>query len=285
MNEAIKQMLSRYSLDAAESTHNALVEIMQQIALLGLWRGKFFEHAGFYGGTALRILYGLDRFSEDMDFALRRADPAFTLEPYLQFVVRELKAFDFDVDVKHRVKNVETAVDSAFFKANTQQHFVKVGTRHKTQKDRLIEIKFEVDTDPPYEAETEARFVLDPTSFSVLTFTPKELFAGKMHAVLCRQWRGRVKGRDWYDMLWYIARGTPLNLSHLEAKMRQSKHLSDSEPLTPDRFRDILRARIEGLDVRKAASDVRPFLRDATSLEVWSHDFFRQVCEQITTAS
>jgi len=281
MNEAIRRMLAKYDLKTTSAAEHALVEIMQQIVLLGLWRGKFFEQAAFYGGTALRILHGLDRFSEDLDFELRRSDPDFVLDPYLPFVRNELLAFGFEVKIETRKKNVDSAVESAFLKAETLELLIKIGSTHKTQKGKLTQIKFEVDTNPPYLAATEALPVLDPISFNVLTLTPPELFAGKMHAVLCRHWKGRVKGRDWYDMVFYVARGTPLNLAHLKAKMVQSGHIPAGDTLNLARFRQLLNDRISNLDITKAKDDVRPFLRDASALDAWSPSFFTQIGARI----
>ena len=281
MNEAVKLMLARYKCKNLVDHENALAEVIQEIALLGLWRGKFFEHAAFYGGTALRILYGLDRFSEDLDFSLLKPTPGFSLKRYAPFIKAELAAFGFEVEVEAREKAVATAVESAFIKAGTMEHLIKIGFQERVHKEKKITIKFEVDTDPPPMFATEAKYLLNPIPFSVLTFAPPDLFAGKMHAVLCRGWKNRVKGRDWYDLVWYVQRDTPLHLAHLEARMIQSGHWKDEAPLTPEKFQEVLRAKIAGLDVEKARVDVRPFLRDFTLLEIWSHEFFTAVAAKV----
>ena len=281
MNEAVKLMLARYKCKNLVDHENALAEVIQEIALLGLWRGKFFEHAAFYGGTALRILYGLDRFSEDLDFSLLKPTPGFSLKRYAPFIKAELAAFGFEVEVEAREKAVATAVESAFIKAGTMEHLIKIGFQERVHKEKKITIKFEVDTDPPPMFATEAKYLLNPIPFSVLTFAPPDLFAGKMHAVLCRSWKNRVKGRDWYDLVWYVQRDTPLHLAHLEARMIQSGHWKDEAPLTPEKFQEVLRAKIAGLDVEKARVDVRPFLRDFTPLEIWSHEFFSAVAARV----
>src|ERR1700688_1605058 len=100
MNSAIKQMLGKYECRSLQEHDQALREILQEIALVGLWRGKFFEHAAFYGGTALRILYGLDRFSEDLDFSLLAPSPDFNLARYTASLEEELLAFGFNVRVE-----------------------------------------------------------------------------------------------------------------------------------------------------------------------------------------
>ena len=148
-----------------------------------------------------------------------------------------------------------------------------------------IKIKFEIDTNPPPGFSTETRFLLEPIPFSVRAYDPPSLFAGKMHALLFRGWGSRVKGRDWFDLVWYVARGTQLDLAHLEARMRQSGHYDEEAPLDADHFRRMLASKIEELDVGHARSEVERFLTDRSSVKVWSKPFFDSVAERITIAS
>ncbi|MCP4675602.1 MAG: nucleotidyl transferase AbiEii/AbiGii toxin family protein [Deltaproteobacteria bacterium] len=285
MNPAISAMLSKYNCRSVDEYINALREILQEIALLGLWRGKFFENTAFYGGTALRVLYGLDRFSEDMDFSLLAPNPNFDIASYGGFIEEEIAAFGFSGGVRKKVKSGKSAVDSAFLKLNTKQHLLMVeapgSLTEEIPGNRLLRIKIEVDTDPPLGFSTETKYLLQPIPFSVRVFSPSSLFAGKMHAVLCRSWKNRVKGRDWYDLVWYVGRGTKLDLVHLEARMRQSGHYSSREPLTRKTFRKLLLEKIEELNIQSAASDVERFLVDPTTIAVWSRDFFEAVAEQV----
>lgn len=278
-------MLDRYPRGSTDENINALREVLQELALLGLWRGKFFEQAAFYGGSALRILYGLDRFSEDMDFSLLKPDDSFTLERYLPYVDKELSSWGFNVAVETKEKSAESAVESAFLKADTREQLLIIGAAEEIATNvppgRLLKIKFEVDTDPPPDFDTETRFCLQPIPFSVLAYTQSSLFAGKMHALLCRGWGNRVKGRDWYDFVWYVGRGTDLDLRHLEARMGQSGHYTEDGPLTEERFLEIVKEKIFGLDVDKAKADVVKFLSDASSVEVWSRDFFLSVAGRV----
>ena len=285
MNPALQAMLARYPMGSDDESINALREVLQELALLGLWRGKFFEHTAFYGGSALRILYGLDRFSEDMDFSLLKPDESFRLERYLPYVEQELSSWGFSVTVKTKEKTAESAVESAFLKANTREQLLVIEAGEEVVSSvhpgRLMRVKFEVDTDPPPDFATEQRFCLQPIPFSVLVYTPPSLFAGKMHALLCRGWGKRVKGRDWYDFVWYVGRETELDLHHLEVRMRQSGHYESDESLTQERFRRIIDERISNLDVIQAKADVERFLTDASSVEVWSRDFFRAVAGKV----
>ncbi|HMP72312.1 MAG TPA: nucleotidyl transferase AbiEii/AbiGii toxin family protein [Kiritimatiellia bacterium] len=287
MNNAIRQMLDAYTCQARDDYTNALREILQQLALLGLWRSKFFEHAAFYGGPALRILHGLDRYSEDLDFSLLKPNPAFVLQPYGNALCRELASFGFDVAFESRSKKVNTPIESAFLKANTlsQLIVIKAGAsvlegQHARE---VLSIKLEVDTDPPAGFQTVSRPVLLPIPFSVSAYSLPDLFAGKMHAILCRRWKNRVKGRDWYDLVWYLARHPQLRLHHLEQRMRQSGDWTGPAPLDQSTLITKLTHTIQSLDVEQARREVSRFVRDQASLDVWSTDFFLQIIDRIQT--
>lgn len=288
MHEAVVGMMARYNCRTSVDDTNALREIMQEIVLLGLWRSKFFENAAFYGGTSLRIMHGLDRYSEDMDFSLLNATPDFDLGAYGRALEKELQAFGFTVSVQRKQKARPGAVQSAFLKADTWREVLVVATDEEivraVPKGRVLKIRLEVDTNPPGGFATKSRFLLQPIPFSVRTFTPSCLFAGKMHAVLCRRWQGRVKGRDWYDFVWFVARGTPLDLGHLAARMRQSGHLAADSNLTESLFRELFVQRVHDLDIASARKDVAPFVKDADATLVWSHAFFRDVGSRIRFA-
>jgi predicted nucleotidyltransferase component of viral defense system len=287
MNAMIGQMLEKYPLESRGDYENALREIFQELALLGLWRGKFFEHAAFYGGTALRILYGMYRYSEDLDFSLLKPVDGFDFSPFCRCIENELQSWGFPVSVELKKKTAETAIESAFLKAGTLQQMITVnapseitGSAHRNQ---ILRIKVEIDTEPPGGFETETRFLTAPIPFSVRVYKEEFLFAGKMHALLFRNWKNRIKGRDWYDWVWYAARGTKLNLAHLEVRMRESGSWSGGAALTDDRLRMLLRDKIESLDVEHAKNDVVHFLRDKDSIAVWSKAFFTQMAEQLQT--
>lgn len=285
MNEAVRQMLATYEVRAVEDSLRALREVMQEIALLGLWRSKFFEKAAFYGGTALRVLYGLDRFSEDLDFSLLGKRLDFDLAGYGQALKRELASFGFDVEVERRAKPPEAAIQSAFLKANTRTEMIAVefdqALVRQVPRNQVLKIKLEIDTDPPPGFATEMRYLLRPVPFAVRTFSLPDLFAGKMHAVLCREWKSRLKGRDWYDLVWFAAYHPELHLAHLEQRMRQTGHWPDAAPLTEANFRGLLARRIDGLDVGQIRREVEPFVKDPTALAVWSGEFFRDVVSRI----
>ena len=285
MHEALAQMISKYECRRLEDTVRALREIMQQIALLGLWRSKFFENAAFYGGTAMRVLYRLDRFSEDLDFSLLKPMRQFNIAKYLTALQKELEGFGFDVRAERRNKAVKSAVQSAFLKANTLNQLLVIETAeeimHELPRGQVLKIKLEVDTDPPPGFSTRTKYLLQPIPFTVRVYALPDLFAGKMHAILCRKWKIRVKGRDWYDLVWYAARHPELHLSHLEQRMRQSGQWESNEALSAESFDTLMHNAIERLDVDQARREVEPFVSNPDSLEVWSRDFFRDVASRI----
>jgi predicted nucleotidyltransferase component of viral defense system len=278
-------MFDRYECQTVDDHVRALREIMQEIALLGLWRSRFFEKAAFYGGTALRILYGMDRFSEDLDFSLLKPMTDFDLSRYSGAVERELRSFGFDAIMTTREKKDKSPVQSAFLKANTLQHLLTIKTAEEIAwpipRAQILKIKIEVDTDPPLGFVTENKFILQPIPFSVKTFALPDLFAGKMHAVLCRQWKSRVKGRDWYDLVWYAANHPQLHLSHLGQRMIQSGHLRKDEQISPEKFFALAAETVNKLDVNQARAEVEPFVKNPDALEVWSREFFQDVVRRI----
>jgi predicted nucleotidyltransferase component of viral defense system len=285
MNEVIARMLDRYEKRSVEDYVRALREILQEIALLGLWRSKFFEKAAFYGGTALRIIYGIDRYSEDLDFSLLKPKPNFDISRYISAIEREVRSFGFEASVTIREKNAESTVQSAFLKAGTLKHLLVIETAaemaRQIPRGQVMKIRIEVDTDPPMGFDTENKFLLQPIPFSVKTYVLPDLFAGKMHAVLCRQWKSRVKGRDWYDLVWYASLHPQLHLDHLEQRMIQSRHVKEGDRLTNERFFLLTSNAIDKLDINQVKKEVEPFVKNPDALQVWSKDFFRDVVKRI----
>jgi len=289
LHPAIAKMLEKYDLSTADKTYEALREILQEIVLLGLSRADFFDHALFYGGTALRILHGLDRFSEDLDFSLIAPDEDFDLSKYEDAVIEALHSFGFEVTIQ--MKNSDSNIKSAFLKGNTSQHLLNIEAPEDIVKTfgqgRLVKIKFEVDTQPPLDFESEKKTLLVPSPFVINTMTLPSLFAGKVHAILCRNWSTRPKGRDWYDLVWYIAQGVSLDLKHLNARLQQNCSWLETQEIELKNEIDkiylieLLTKRIENLDIPMAKKDVEVFIADTRVLEIWSQAFFRDIIEQI----
>ena len=285
MHEAIRSMLDRYECMSRDDYVNAVREILQDLALLGLWRSKFFEHTAFYGGTALRLLHGLDRYSEDLDFSLLKSDVSFSLVSYGEALRREISSFGFHVTFESRPKRPASAIESAFLKANTYRKLIVIETGRELLRDlhpaKNLKIRLEVDTDPPAGFETETQYVMQPIPFSVRVYCLPDLFAGKLHAILCRKWKTRVKGRDWYDLVWYLGRHPEARIRHLESRMRQTGDYQGDQPLTPARLQRLLRQAVDDLDVEQARQEVAPFIRDRRTLEVWSRGFFKNIIKRV----
>jgi len=281
MHSAIETMLKAYELNSVEDKKNALKEIVQEIALLGLYRSGFFSKAAFYGGTALRIFHGLDRFSEDLDFSLLESNNSFQISRYTKSIQSELGAYGFEMRVEEKTKSTESAIKSAFIKGGTEIHLLKINSIRKPVKgvhaNEQLKIKLEVDTNPPAGAEYEVKYQLNPIPFSVRLFSPESLFAGKMHALLCRSWGKRVKGRDFYDYIWYLSHNFKIDLDHLSERMRQTGHLANDTMLSNDLLLDKLLARFKEIDFEQAKRDVLPFIKNAQSLDLWSEEFFKAV--------
>ncbi|MBN2415234.1 nucleotidyl transferase AbiEii/AbiGii toxin family protein [bacterium] len=279
MHNAVHDMLQKYACRTSDDYRNALKEIIQEIALLGLYRGGFFDRAAFYGGTALRIFYGLNRFSEDLDFSLLEPDPGFTVAAYQKPLQDELASFGFTVEVTPKEKQMASPVESAFIKTGTRMNLIKIGLQpdlvQGVMENELLKVKIEVDTDPPPGAEFEVKYHLNPIPFHVRVCTLPVLFAGKLHALLCRNWGGgRVKGRDLYDYVWYVSREAAVDLGHLQARLKQTGHLPPESVLDFERLKQMLHGKFSLIDFTQAKQDVLPFIPDPEVTDLWSKNFF-----------
>ena len=281
MNTAIEQMLKNYRIENIYDQKNAMKEIMQEIVLCGLSRAGFFQKAAFYGGTALRIFYGLDRFSEDLDFSLITADPDFDLTVYFPVLEKEVRAFGLHVTIQEKEKTKESNIRSAFLKGNTKEHlllfYADGDLAGSVARSEVVKIKFEVDINPPEYAGFEHKYRLLPTPYEVNLYDMPSLFAGKIHAVLCRAWKSRIKGRNLYDYVFYLSRGSAVNQKHLRARLLQSGFISEDMECTLPELRHMLYERFDTIDFRQAKQDVEPFIRDTASLNMWNAGFFKQI--------
>lgn len=270
-NEIFNQMLSAYDLTTEQKKRNATFEVNQQIILAGLYNGGFFNEAAFYGGTCLRIFYGLQRFSEDMDFSLLTPNERFDFTQYFQPIIDQFALVGRDVEIKKKDKKSFGKVESAFLKDNTDVFDVTF------QTEKSIKIKIEVDTQPPVKFNTEQKLLLLPESFMTRCFTLPDLFAGKMHALVYRAWKNRVKGRDWYDFEWYVRHNIPLDFTHLHERAIEFNH----EDITKDSFLEKLNERLATADINQVKADVLPFIRNPKEMGIWSNDYFLQLAQMI----
>lgn len=285
MNTVLEQMLAKYELNSDYDRVNALKEILQEITLCGLSRAGFFRKAAFYGGTALRIFYGLDRFSEDLDFSLMEKDEAFDLSRWFAAIENEAAAYGLNLSVEMKKKAKDTAIKSAFLKGNTREHLLLFyddkGINGGISGNEAIKIKFEIDTRPPAGASFEKKYRLLPAPYEVNMYDEPSLFAGKLHAVICRNWKNRVKGRDLYDYVFYMSKGAHVNLPHLRARLIDSGFITENDACELEDVKKMLMNKFNTIDYKQAREDVIPFIKDSSKIDLWSADFFKQITENL----
>lgn len=279
----IKEWLENYNAKSEEEIIASLREIMQEVTLAALSRTNFFEKAAFYGGTALRIFHGLDRFSEDLDFSLLSKNENFSLEPYFDKITTEFDALGIKVSIKEKIKRKKSAIDSAFLKTDTiWQEIVLQDIVKQTgiTSNKNIKIKIEVDTNPPLGFSTEEKLLVRPFSFYVKCFVLPSLFAGKLHALLFRKWKNRVKGRDWFDLEWYIKKGVPLDINHFLSRAIDSGDWENPN-ITQQQILEQLHHKIESTSIKRVKEDVIRFIKHNQALNIWSTDYFHDLIEKI----
>ena len=271
MNELFEKILQRYRINDAKDRQNAIYEITQQIVLAGLNRGGFFEQAAFYGGTCLRLFHQLPRFSEDMDFSLVTPDHNFHFENFFQSIIEEFDNLGRKVEIKKKDKKNFGKVESAFLKDNTDIYNISF------QTEKSVKVKIEVDTQPPLLFETELIPLTLPYTFMVRCFKLQDLFAGKMHALVFRNWKNRVKGRDWYDFEWYVRWRVPLDFRHLQERIHEFNGIT----MNIDDFKEALRKKLSETDIEDVKRDVRPFIINPQELDIWSNEYFLHLANLI----
>lgn len=285
MNNVIKQMLSKYEINNINDEINALKEIIQEIIISGLSRGSFFDRAAFYGGTALRIFYNLDRFSEDLDFALVKKDKDFEISKYFSYIEKELQAYGLNLEISSKQKDIETNITRAFVKGNTLEHIFKFFPNNENYEYnhilKSIKIKFEVDINPPSGATYEEKYKLLPSPHQIKLYDKESLFAGKIHAILCRNWKTRTKGRDLYDYIFFLANNTSVNLELIKNKLIESEYINSKDNFNINILKDILIKKFNEIDYKEAKEDIIPFIKNVDVLNLWSSKFFIDITKNL----
>ena len=285
MNNVIEQMLMRYEIKNTNDEINALKEIIQEIILSGLSRGGFFNEAAFYGGTALRIFYKLDRFSEDLDFALVTPNKEFDLTKYFNYIENELKAYGLNLEINTKEKSIDSNITSAFVRGNTIEHILKFFPNEENHKYSYmikdIKIKFEVDINPPSGANYEDRYKLLPNPHQIKLYDKESLFAGKIHAILCRNWKTRVKGRDLYDYIFFLTNDIAVNIELIKNKLIESNYIKKEDVFDINILKELLINKFKKIDYSEAKDDVMPFIKKIDSLNMWNKEFFIGITENL----
>ena len=277
-------MVNNYHPKNTEEKRNAVKEVMQEIVLCALSKAGFFNEAAFYGGTALRIFYHLDRFSEDLDFSLLIKDEDFDLSIYFPKLKEIVKSFGLNVEIEIKEKTKDYNIQSAFLKGDTIEHFLLFYPDDLIQginKNEKVKIKFEIDTMPPGCATYEIKYRLLPMPYSIKLYDEASLFSGKIHAIICRSWKSRVKGRDLYDYIFYLSRNTQFNLPHLQEKLIDSHYIDANVIISCDDIKKMLIERFNEIDFEQAKEDVIPFIKDPSVLDIWSKEFFIAITDHL----
>ena len=278
MNNVIEQLIQNYNPRNSEEVKNSIKEITQSIVLIGLSRSNFFSKASFYGGTALRIFYGLNRYSEDLDFTLNAVDESFSLAPYVQSIINVAKSYGIDLNVEVKSKKIETPIESAFEKSNTFQTFISFNIDERLtsrlHKDELIKVKFEVDCNPPLGFNVESKWITEPELASINVLDIESLFSGKLHAILCRNYKNTVKGRDFYDFIFYINKKIRPNLNYLKNKLIESNILDKDAVFTIDILKEMLVQRFNQVDFKQVRDDAQKFVMKNEDLSLYCKELF-----------
>lgn len=280
MNSIIKSLLVNDNNLPPHLREYRIKEIIQELTLFILSKTDFFNHAAFYGGSALRILYKLDRFSEDLDFSLKKENQDFNLDKYLDILKHELEGLGLAFNTESKDKNIDTHIKSAFLKANTKELILTFfNIDESLPNNQVTKIKFEIDTNPPKYATFENKYILKPLPFEICAYDLPSLFAGKIHAILCRLWKNRIKGRDLYDYVFYISHNIEPNLNHLRARLIDSNFINENVTFNKEILKTMLINHFMTIDINSAKKDIIPFITNGDKIAIWSNDFFVKITE------
>lgn len=281
IGDVLRNRIKEYAPSNALEQENVLQELMQHYVLASLSRARLFSLAAFHGGTCLRILYGMNRFSEDLDFVLKEPDELFKWEPYLEKIRCDCEAEGIHFEVQDRSK-METAVRKVFLKTESIGQILNLELLYARRASKKIRIKLEVDTNPPPGAIFETRYITFPVTAAVTSMTLESGFGSKSHALLCREY---TKGRDWYDFLWYASRNIIPNYTLLaNALNQQVPWAGQMLEVTPEWYVNAMKNRIEEIDWQATKNDVARFIKSAEqeSIELWSKELFMQQLERLS---
>jgi len=277
----IQQRFDAYHCRSQQEEENALREISQEVALAALSRGDFFKKAAFQGGTCLRIFYGLERFSEDIDFILKNGDQGFSFEPYIKNMAMEFRSYGYRLEVLDRSK-AKDIVKKCFLKDDSLGKVLNLTHLKGMTNMRKIKIKLEVDTNPPAGSGFENKFLDFPFPFSVALQDMPSLFAGKSHALLCREY---TKGRDWYDFVWYISHQVKVNWEFLASAInQQGPWKGQNLKVDRDWYMTEMVKKIEEIDWEAIREEMLRFLTPSAmkGLDVWGKEFLLDRLQKMT---
>lgn len=281
----IEELIKSYNPKTLNENKLILREIVQSIVLVGLSRGGFFKKASFYGGTALRIFHNLNRYSEDLDFTLNEKDETFNLSPYIESIKNVATSYGLDLDISIKKKSISTPIESAFAKLDTYQTFIDLKIDEKLSellnKNEVIKVKFEVDLNPSTGFSKEIKWIDIPEFARVIVLDEKSLFSGKIHALLCRNYKGNVKGRDYYDFLFYVSKGVSPNINYLKNKLVDSGVIKEDDIFNIEVLKKMLIDKFEKVDYNQVIKDASRFLINNEDLSYYSKELFIQMANKL----
>jgi predicted nucleotidyltransferase component of viral defense system len=281
----IEEIIKTYNLETINDNKAILREIVQSIVLVGLSRTGFFKKASFYGGTALRIFYDLNRYSEDLDFTLNNVDKNFSIAPFIESIKNVALSYGLELEISIKQKQISTPVESVFEKINTYQTFINLKMNSELtkllHKDEVIKVKFEIDCEPALGFTTENKWIDMPEFAPVIVLDEASLFAGKLHAILCRNYKNTVKGRDYYDFLFYVRRGISPNLNYLRNKLINTGKINEKDTFNIEVLKEMLIKRFEQVDFEQVKNDTERFIINNEDLSTYSKDLFIQMAKKI----
>lgn len=285
MNNEVALMIESYHPSNIQEKTNVVKEVLQEVALSGLAKAGFFDHAAFYGGTSLRIFYGLNRFSEDLDFALINQNEDFHIENFFPFLVEHFKSYGININVESKNKAIFSDVQSSFIKVNAQELmaslFPNVDDSKRIVFNQKFKIKFEIDIHNPSGGKSVIISKSDPISYQARVFDLPTLFAGKISALLFRKYLNNVKGRDYYDYLFFINKDIPVNLKYLENKMKNSGNLLENDHLTLEMVKQMLFKRFSTTDFELAKNDIINFIDYNENINQWDASLFIKTLDHL----
>ena len=285
MVTTIEQIVKSHNPSTIDETKAIIREIVQSIVLIGLSRSGFFSKASFYGGTALRIFYNLNRYSEDLDFTLNNAEPDFSIELYTSKIKEVALSYGLELEIMIKNKKTKSPIESAFAKLNTYQTFISLKLDKKIistlHKDELLKVKFEIDCNPSLGFKNETKWLDIPEFAQVVVLDEPSLFAGKLHAILCRNYKNTVKGRDYYDFLFYVQKRIKPNLIYLRNKLIETGKINGWDHFDLNVLKNMLKEQFEKVDFNQVKQDAMRFVFKNEDLSYYTKDLFIQMVEKI----
>lgn len=226
-----------------------------------------------------------NRYSEDLDFTLNDVDPNFSIEPYINKIKEVALSYGLDLEIVTKIKKIKTPIESAFAKLNTYHTFISLKLNDSIvsslHKDEVLKVKFEIDCHPSLGFNTESKWLDIPEFAQIVVLDEPSLFAGKLHAILCRNYKNTVKGRDYYDFLFYIQKRVKPNLSYLRNKLVETGKISKSESFDICVLRNMLKEQFKNVDFSQVKKDAARFVFKNEDLSFYTKELFIQMVDRI----